>query len=883
MPRRRASTLKASESETADLKSNLSVLANGTTRAQKEDEGEFVKRIETGQRLRQHLHQDGGSRHIKDAFRHVGGLQIVLSAFKPISAYIGLQTASPAQFQLFLDFVQTLFGVLSAALHEHRGNQRFFSDGLSSDGGWTLFAHHLHVMISTIEKDDLVKKRDLADLVFGCLLACSMEDESLIPLWTRLRHTGESDAASLVDTLPSPNILGSQKPLEIHAIANDVQDRILGLIIKAIDPSLIVHNPEAILVIIRLWRDGVDTTFEKHGYQQNISSSVLAILSHVVAISTHNLCAVHDAGILDTLLPCLTTQTLPAFTYRGQLLSLCKSLLELGVSSLKEAYFLYSNARFSSDVADLVLTTLKSSRTPPLVHFDLSLHGYASIELPSIGRSFPPQSASSGYTLSLWIQIVRFDVNSHTTLFGAFDASQTCFVLVYIEKDTHNIILQTSVTSPRPSVRFKSTAFREGQWYHVVITHQRPRGATSSRASLFVNGEFAEQVKSQYPASSDGPVQDYPPTQSRSTSAQESKSIQAFLGTPQDLATRIGRGLVLTQWRLASSHLFADVLTDDLIAVYYQLGPRYTGNFQDCLGSFQTYEASAALNIRNEGLHAGKEDASDIITAIRSKAGLLLPESSIILNICSSTVLDDKDSNNVNETQLIRHLSKSSAKSLWMVTRGGCNALAINGATPQINEALLHASGFAVLAGDPCCVIPGSMDEAAWCIAGCAPVCLALLDGAETGDDIVRSLNITFECVKNNWRNSEAMERDNGFGALATLLAQKLRNQSEVTADSSPKPAPSTRSGSSGYDIDQDVLMAILDFTGYCQEHPEESVINNPLAYRILVLDMEIWKYSSAGVQELYYSQFVTFASKSKYRHFNLKRLLRMREQFRDL
>src|SRR2546430_9557139 len=30
------------------------------------------------------------------------------------------------------------------------------------------------------------------------------------------------------------------------------------------------------------------------------------------------------------------------------------------------------------------------------------------------------------------------------SLFGAFDASQTCFVLAYLEKDTQNFILQTS-------------------------------------------------------------------------------------------------------------------------------------------------------------------------------------------------------------------------------------------------------------------------------------------------------------------------------------------------------------------------------------------------------------------------------------------------------
>src|SRR5699024_5909459 len=101
---------------------------------------------------------------------------------------------------------------------------------------------------------------------------------------------------------------------------------------------------------------------------------------------------------------------------------------------------------------------------PAFFHFDLSLFGHSSIELPTLGRTFPPQS-TQGYTFTAWIRVDRFDATAHTTLFGVFDKSRTCFLLVYLERDTRNLILQTSVTSHKPSIRFGTVAFKEKHWY----------------------------------------------------------------------------------------------------------------------------------------------------------------------------------------------------------------------------------------------------------------------------------------------------------------------------------------------------------------------------------------------------------------------------------
>ena len=75
-----------------------------------------------------------------------------------------------------------------------------------------------------------------------------------------------------------------------------------------------------------------------------------------------------------------------------------------------------------------------------------------------------------------------------------------------------------------------------------------------------------------------------------------------------------------------------------------------------------------------------------------------------------------------------------------------------------------------------------------------------------------------------------------------------------------------------------DLLRVILRFVGYSENRAEESIIVNPLAYRVLLVDFDMWRRTSVKTQRLYYSQFVTFAKGSKHHLFNSRRLVRMRK-----
>ncbi|MCJ1307953.1 hypothetical protein MMC25_001602 [Agyrium rufum] len=836
--------VKYTESDATSMREQLQqIIASTRVNVGRADsEANFLKLTSASQRIIAAFSRNTHPNHLKDAFRHLEGFRILLDSFKVVWGKLGSSENAGDQ-ETSLEAIDALLMLLGEALYDHWGNQRYFRMRVDG-GGWKSIRQVCSspVALQPVDFSDL-----LAGLVKS-LFACAFHK----PSGSRPEAKDGDLDGEHIDRNASQGGVASRHP-----------DRI--------DPNQdkrVLHNPEALLIVFDYWKRYRDLPISAANGGHADIVRVPNEINGICRLSVRNAQALLQAGLLRYIIRDLAESSLDASS-RAELMGAAKSLLKLGVADSQEGSYLYKRALDSECIAELIRNNLHECSDPPYVHFDLSISGSASLELPNLGRSFPPSGASPGYTLSFWLRFIAFDPNAHVTVFGAFDSTQTCFVLVYLEKDTQNLILQTSVSSSRPSVRFKTTRFDAGRWYHLCIVHKRPRTTASSRASLFVDGEFVEQVKATYPTPPPNSI--YPNELSAgSTSApSQGKGVQVFIGTPQDLASSPEEGPAILEWQLASTMLFDETLSDDLIAVYFQLGPRYTGNYQDCLGSFQTYQASAALNLRNETLHLGKEDKSDIMTAVRAKAAVLMPEAKILLNISPNTILNDEVGAGPDQAQLVKSLSRSALKTLRNVTRGGRTSILINGALPSINDALSHNSGVIICSGNPTVVVPQSLDDAVWRVGGCAPVGLSLLEAADKPETVIRSLDILFGTIQHSWRNSEAMERDNGFGVLATLLTFKLERMALHGDKELSDPQYE--------DFALEILRRILQFVGYNAENPEDSIINNPLAYRVLLVDLDVWRTKPARIQKLYYEQFCIFAAGSKHRHFNSKRLARMR------
>lgn len=778
-------------------------------------------------RLRHTFIDDEHPRAAKDAFRQLAGFQTLLELADQLSELYNTTELSNEDRKSVIGVYKDVLGALAEGLRDHFGNKRYFARRIVG-GGTAALEHTLTILVGKIDQTEAD-----AQQLYGAILAAALCQETVAGMFVALNAK-------------FPQTKGSISPKEIRAAVN-----------QYLGSAEIVEVPELLGPLIRVW-----VTQSALSRNEVIRLAFPACLGQLATQSRRNVVALHATGMLTTILPLLFDDS-RSDTERELYQDLARYLSVEGLNSLEDAVTLYRRAHENSRVLKFLVSALKYSKEPPSIQFDLSLHGFCSVEFATLGRPFPP-SASAGYTLAAWVRFDDFDLNTHTTIFGAFDASQTCFVLAYVEKDTHKFILQTSIRGPRPSVRFKSTTFEANRWYHICLIHRKPKPASSARASLFIDGEFVEQLKIEYPSV---PTSNHP---------HRSPRIQAFFGTPQDLAMRLGKSLSTSRWSLANGMLFDEAYSDDLVAVFYNLGPRYFGNFQDCLGSFQTYKASATLNLRNEHLHPGKEEDSEIVTAIRRRASTLVREGSILINLSPVAVLDDDDSNNVHEPQLIKCLSRQAAKSLQQLTKAGGNAVAVNGGTPAINDGLTQPQGVGVLTGDPVVAVPWSLDDASWCMGGCAAVHLSLVHAAKSAETTRLAVEALYEAVQDNWRNSEAMERENGYSILAVLLREKLGFQ----LGNGPTAGRSTAVSTNDDEFNTlmfELLRLTLSFVGYDFEQPNHSIISNPLAYRVLLVDMDVWRYGELQVLDLYYSQFRTFVSDSNYRRFNARRFGRMR------
>ncbi|KAI1178927.1 beige/BEACH domain-containing protein [Nemania sp. FL0916] len=813
----------------------------------------------------QHLSAVTPPSAVQDDFRHLHGFQRLFEVLRSFSGFYNPQKRSRAEQEAFFALLDALLGTLAAAFREHPGNRRYFRTRVEG-GGWEA----LEQIIASIGLGGADSDLWTSCQLFGKLFSFAMNNAALDRICCEAakaaslpsRPASPSEEAILVNSEHTNGTTISNDWVAVSgADANKTTD-----INKTITSTSSLQNPEVIRTAVGFWES---ISRDRDAVENVVSLLVLRILSAIVSASSVNLYRVHETGVLSRFLILAFDESSSVNdAEREIILSLCRSLMVLGMNKLTDAQNLLLNP--SAAASDFCLDMTNRYGSAPFIQFDLSLHGHSSIELPSLGRQFPPQS-SSGYTFTAWVKVDKFDPASHTTIFGVFDSSQTCFLLAYLEKDTRNFILQTSVTSQRPSVRFRGLSFRENRWYHIAVVHRRPKTMTASKASLYVNGEFVEQMRASYPA--------LPPPSNASTesfasftsNSHKNLPIQAFLGTPRELSTHSGGGLVQSKWSLASAHLFDDVLSDDFLAVPSRLGVHYQGNFQDCLGGFQTYAASAALGLRNELVTTNKED-SDIMKAIRDRASHLIPEQHILYSLMPWSIFREEE--RFGESQLFRSLSRGPAHTLVQMVLKNGTGIAINTAMPSINDALLRSNGVAILAGDPIVVIPQFFDDALWRLAGFAPLALKLIDRASSADALVRAVDMVFRCINSSWRNSEAMERDGGYAILGILLKTKLGfagPSNSVVTEKLILP------GSERDKLSLQLLNLVLGFVGYNHRDPLESVIINPLAFRLLVIDFDGWRKSSPVVQELYYRQFVTFAVKSKYHQHNQRRLIRMR------
>ncbi|KAI9019575.1 hypothetical protein CLU79DRAFT_704780, partial [Phycomyces nitens] len=289
-----------------------------------------------------------------------------------------------------------------------------------------------------------------------------------------------------------------------------------------------------------------------------------------------------------------------------------------------------------------------------------------------------------------------------------------------------------------------------------------------------------------------------------------------------------------------------ETLEADVLSLYFHLGAQYKSLFQDGLRQFQTYEASTALflNLRNISKTFSRREMThnSLVSVMRGSISSPLAENKILFAFFSCNALSEGTRTGLLATGL------GEATKKIISSNPDYQSIVLNAAFPKLEDAIFLQQKMGHLDGHPVLAYPFGLDESIWKIGGCA-VALKLIERSETSATLCKTTSILFEMIRYSWRNSEDMERSRGYEIFAYLLKQKRDL------------------------ISPELLELLLVFIGKSIFVSRESVINNPFAYRYVILNFEIWKKTHLDVQRAHLAQFILFLYSSKRRHFNLKRL----------
>ncbi|KAK7442741.1 Beige protein-like 1 [Stygiomarasmius scandens] len=416
----------------------------------------------------------------------------------------------------------------------------------------------------------------------------------------------------------------------------------------------------------------------------------------------------------------------------------------------------------------------------------LSLESPATLSLTQDGVKGLPVT---GFTFMIWLWIAKLPPNgSSHQIFVARSGEKKDMVLLKLQHDG-KLVLQTSGNSS-PAI-FSKANISKARWIHLTLVHYPGRDRSSNPSvRLFVDGVLNDHVNWYYP---------------KPDSA--SSSIRFIIGDDAKDAK--------LPWCIASSYFFSLPLADDLPRFIHHLGPRYFGNFQDpALVKFLTYEASTSLNMFLSTVVASTTgtSATSLTIAKVVRDGLGIPESNIVFA-----------------------LSPLNSSTSGTVTSVPVNGSKIAGVQKE----------FAV-DGDVYMVKVECLDMALWKIGGIS-VALRLVQVANTAHEVSRALSVLTDGLKNNWQNSEDMERLRGYEILADIL----RAKSSL--------------------INMTSFETIFEFLGINFRSPDHSTVTNVVAYKCLALDFELWSHTRSEIQRVYFDHFITLLEVSRYKKLNIK------------
>ncbi|CEH12533.1 Lysosomal trafficking regulator LYST and related BEACH and WD40 repeat proteins [Ceraceosorus bombacis] len=538
--------------------------------------------------------------------------------------------------------------------------------------------------------------------------------------------------------------------------------------------STAVEIPKAIGLVLTL----LDEANERHR-DSTLRFAICAVVERLSMNSKRNQVLLAQSGLTSHLIQSLLERLPDARKHASDtcLARAMSRLLGLGLES-DAARVIFKRllepkeerSSHNNSLMELLVNVAESSRAPNNITFDCSITGHASLAFSSLRRPFPPGSASRGFSFFTSIYIERIEPSAELELFQLFDGPRNCVVRLTIEPGTGQVHYCTEAGESASRTHFVGGVIPQGQWTHVCLVHARPKGAARrSVAQLSINGILVDEQMVPWPASATGNVRAVignAPQRNAGSSISPGPSPISGGGLRRKQTSRL-------IWSLGVTYFMDALVPQDLPLVLSEMSRTYSGNLQDSLGKFLTYQTSTRVNLRLNavsksiaGAHGSGPAASvaterdlskhPLVTAIAGNARDLFSEERFYFIVSSANTWA---------------LARQSTAGLDAAQRPG-PVVVLNQALPLTRDAIASSYGYAKLYGHPTLSCPIPLDETVWQLGGVS-LLLAMVERASMAgsrEQLEVALRLFFDLVDNSWRLSEDAEKKKAAESLSAAM-----------------------------------------------------------------------------------------------------------------
>ena len=147
--------------------------------------------VHSGQFIRQSLLEKSNSYRAQEVFRHLNGFQAVLIAFENAFRTLKVHKSETTEHDSIQVLIQTMVGVLTASLQDHRGNQKYFRQ-CRPEGGWQALRGSFELLLVHLKESFCAQSDVIIERLLGCLLSCATNDDVMAEFFGKLRRQLQS-------------------------------------------------------------------------------------------------------------------------------------------------------------------------------------------------------------------------------------------------------------------------------------------------------------------------------------------------------------------------------------------------------------------------------------------------------------------------------------------------------------------------------------------------------------------------------------------------------------------------------------------------------------------------------------------------------------------